>query len=143
MELKDQVCSYEQAVKIYELGLFLRANKVWAQDFFIKSRRYIESRGIMGIDTIINNNNSKKPFSLYYPAPDSSELIDILPPAVDDGHGVDTILKIIKGPELYIVMYEDDDSNILESFHYENLAESLAHCLIWLIENKHISVEEL
>ena len=76
-----------------------------------------------------------------YPAPTACELMEVLPFKMKS-HGHTYLLAIYKEPKNWYLGYECGD--IYEGETYaDNPADALALMLIWLIEEGHLTVEEI
>jgi hypothetical protein len=128
MRIEDQVCSFEQAVK---LSVLMPESLDDRERLF-----YWEEDG----SKIIYNDEWMSSLAVYYPAYTVAELGVLLPISVV----VDGVYQIVSSDK-----WENGYRTHIggtggkASFIYETEAESRAYALIWLIENGHIKAKDL
>ena len=133
-----KVCTPEQAKKFVEIG----------QDFDYKVDYY----WLKVNDEFVLSHRcelGKFKYEEFYPAPDVTELIEILPLGIEantvsgaEDNWYNRIIKVHGGYLFEYRSYHGDDET-LYSVDFHTLAQSLAEMLIWLIKNKHIKLDDI
>ena len=138
MDLKNQLCSYEQAVKFDKLGVISGA--------YFSYVSFGPTEIEQGIYQIMPT--SELYIGLVFNAYSSSELMEMLPRKIDRNKDLcpDTWNLWIRktGKPGYLTGYWDDiNGGCLVKSNKATPAESLTDVLIWVIENNHVKPEEL
>lgn len=131
MKQEDKVPLREQCQKLVELGVILKTEKQW-----------ISLGGYWKIVSSSKNNELAILRGFIIPAPDVAELGALLP-----GNIRRYELKCVKEDgEWHIEYYEDDECNpghLILDFYFKSEAQARCEALIWLLENKHLKMEDL
>ncbi len=132
MELKEQVCSYEQAEKLYKLGI-----KHTPMAYYDRRNEEVV---FMGIYDYPQNDGFK------IPAYTVAELMDMLPFKIPKKHGeklngLSYWLNTRKTKDVYIVNYTDSNGTDLHCTVRNDYYFALSEMLIWLIENNHLKID--
>lgn len=130
MNLEQHVCSIELALRLKALGMGQTSLCYWYQNEGIKPRVTM---------TLTQHSQRHAPQDIA--AFTVSELGEMLPPTIrfkNQGH-----LWIRKLRTAWQAGYLSDDHTWETCAQSDTEADALAKLLIWLIENGHVSVEEL
>ena len=120
MKIKDQICSFEQAKKLLELGVKLNTLwSYWTPDGYENEKIVVYQADLY-----------EHP---YYPAPTVAEFGVLLGDFQVGFHWWDIKLY-------YVQLFLD---GILMECRKETEAQARAEALIWLIENRYIKPEDL
>lgn len=139
MELKDQVVSLELAKRLKELGVKQESLFWWSWfDYAPKDKYELVNR---------EDVNTDYPF---YSAFTTSELGEMLPEAIREGHmtpeGYDGILYILsfsRSDDRHFLTYKSGNGWKLAQFDADTEADGRAKCLIYLIENGLVKTDEI
>lgn len=162
MKLENQVCSMRQAKKLKELGvigaeffLWLEVARFdkkgdiveWLPALFIERSLYPECVSMLPAGCV-NDDNEIMESRGNYPAFTVAELGQMLPDSVEDKQGTPFILEIGKAHYTYSVQYWDRCSSDTKGYLLPRtrdplLAVCMADMLIVLLENNHITADEV
>jgi hypothetical protein len=133
MKLGDQACSYEQAVKLRELGVELNPYFSYYTTGESKSVQFTES-----CFTLLNRFGWKKRLSTYT----ASELMEMLPVNIKDYSF--TITKSANTDKKYYCGYYNQhrDDHLID-FYNNSVSCALGDLAIWLLENNYINIKEI
>jgi hypothetical protein len=130
MELKDQLCSYDQGLKLFKLGI--KCTSYWKYMF--------EDPNTIAIGPPF----LKKLSINCLPAYSVAELMEMVPCLIDRKYLLRIRKRCVNSHVQYNIGYLTfaDCENLINK-NGENLASALANVLIWLIQNNHIDSSNL
>lgn len=146
MRSEDKHCTPEQSEKLTKLGVRTKCFTFWMmfQEYVLESGFFIDED-----DDLRRSKDGNRFIWDWLRAYDTPELMEMLPLSIDadtiagaEDDWYNEIYKVYGG---YTVGYRSRFGNDEYLFCVEktNLAEALADCLIWLIENNHVKSELL
>ena len=133
MKLEDIVCDFEYAEKLRELGLYKR------------SLFWYNSKGLLELDDSIPIEYAEDFVYFTYTVAELGEMLPNMVEGDDEDKVIyyDGSLQIIKAfDDIFEASYSYYDQDLI-CFADPKEANARAKLLIWLIENKHVNVEEL
>jgi len=142
MRIEDQVCTFEQAEKLVELGVSLKTVYSWKDGSDQKGEK--PAPKLMLSSKCHDRNNSR-----IYPAPTVAELGILLPTEInleeEDLYLQGTIGN--RQGEFYYIWFQSSLDNVewelFPAIEEDTEAGARSESLIWLIENDYINAADL
>jgi hypothetical protein len=141
--IEEQVCSFEQAIKLKELGIMGNTYCYWVKyQQLHKAYLYTINDNLPVSDGLRNIN--------IYSAPMVVELFKMLPPFIIHEEKEYNILVMKNTAFEYLCGYEHQDNEAQEAYFLGDkphislkASESMADQFIWLLEHDYLKAEDL